>query len=190
MCNPVRLLGSSCNASRSHRPSAPSPAGCRPQLEFPGARCVVVSLFAQPSPAPRSKSHSSTSRTTVVVLLRILIDHADARPRRQIVELVEQHLLPILGQLRPPDISCRRATPATTTSPRSAPLLRLSRMLCLWLACVVINAAVVFEVKLASSTWESRPCQAQPAAARSPSQSTGSSTPGSRGAICFSTDEK
>ena len=35
----------------------------------------------------------------VIILLRILINDADPRPRRQIVELVEQHLLPILVQL-------------------------------------------------------------------------------------------
>ena len=37
----------------------------------------------------------------IVILLRILIDHANPRPRRQIVELIKEHLLPILSQFLP-----------------------------------------------------------------------------------------
>ena len=51
------------------------------------AECICIDLIRRPP-------HH------VVILLRILIDHADPGPRRQIVELIKQHLLPILRQLR------------------------------------------------------------------------------------------
>jgi hypothetical protein len=69
----------------------------------------------------------------IIILLRILIDHPNPRPRSQIVELVEQHLLPILRQVLFPDTHAHPATPAKPTSPHPAlPLPRRAYSACGW----------------------------------------------------------
>ena len=91
----------------------------------------------------------------VVILLRVLVDHADARSRRQIVKLVERDLLPGLGQLI--------ARIRISIQPRQRRiLLRIQRPLralphiALVLRLRGEHAAVVLEIQLALSRWECR----------------------------------
>ena len=98
-----------------HRNSACS-SGCR--IDFAGNVVQRIGVASLGGPAHH-----------VVILLRILIDHADARSRREIVKLIEEHLLPRFVELVAGIGCARRAMPARNISPRSASILR-SRACC------------------------------------------------------------
>ena len=164
------------------RRTVPIPADCRPPRASPSPtvcrsrsptrlQCIRRNLVRRPA-------HH------VVILLRILIDDADARSCRQIMELVEQHLLPILRNLIAGILLAIRATPATTTSPRSLPALRCGACwACDWPAWSSRRGDTQSTSR--SSTWESRLCRQPRSEPDSPWRSTDNSTSGSPARSAF-----
>ena len=99
----------------------------------------------------------------VVVLLRVLIDDADARTGSEIVELVEENFLPILGQFA--------GWIFIAVEPRERrPLLGVKRPDRRFAHVAFViglrghHAAVILEVELALPRRESRPCPVPPEA--------------------------